>query len=164
MNNIYHLAKHILSFDEGFSQKPYQDTKGNWTIGIGHLVGKKLQELCLTKNCVDQMFRDDYEIHAIGAENTIGKEVFERLSDARKVALISMCWTLGERGLREFENMIEAIKKEDWDKAASEAMKSKWASDVDPRNRPNIGRDDRIAYMLREGVFPEEYKVKNVFL
>ena len=152
------LARNILNLDEGRHYEPYLDTKGNWTIGVGHLIGKDLQDLKLSWNVVEAMLQDSIEIALESCDRVLG-EHFHNASEARQLALLSMMFNLGETKFLKFTKMIAAIKASDWTKAAFEALDSKWAKDVDPKQRYGAGRDDRIAFMLKTGELHDYYKL-----
>jgi len=61
-----------------------------------------------------------------------------------KDALINMSYNLGLSRLLKFKRMISALEREDYTKAALEALDSKWAKQVH-------GRANDIALMIREG-------------
>lgn len=156
---FFEAARKVFSFDEGEREKPYKDSKGYWTIGIGHLIGSNLTELKLSKEVIDLMFQEDLAIAIADARIVVGNSFFDSLLPARQMALISMLYTLGRNKFLMFDETIEAMKEYNWDKVASNILKSKWASDVDPRKRVGVGRDDRIAYMFKTGEFHEDYKI-----
>lgn len=156
---FFEAAAKVFTLDEGKKDKPYKDSKGLWTIGIGHLIGNSLTELRLSRQVIELIFQEDLAIAISDARFVVGEAFFEALLPARKIALISMLYTLGRHKFLMFDETIEAIKEYNWDKVASNILKAKWASDVDPKKRPGIGRDDRIAYMFKTGEFHEDYKI-----
>ncbi len=152
-------SRKVLINDEGYRETPYLDTKGNYTIGVGYLIGKSMTELRLTRPTIMFMLTEQVEICIKELIEIFGSDDFYSWEMPRQIALVSMIYTLGKRKFLGFENMISAIKMEDWHDASDHALDSKWASDVDPRNRVGLGRDDRIAFMLREGEFHEDYQI-----
>ena len=149
----------ILINDEGYSETPYLDSKGNYTIGVGHLIGKLLSELKLSRSVIEFMLREQIDICIKELIEIFGIDDFYSWQEPRQVALISMIYTLGKSRFLSFQKMIHAIKLAQWKAAANQCLMSKWAIDVDPQQRPGIGRDDRVAYMIREGKFHEIYKI-----
>ena len=67
---------------------------------------------------------------------------FDKLSDDRKIALVSMVFQMGERGVSKFRNMIKCIEMQSFDIAATEMLDSVWA-----RQTPN--RAKRLAEMMK---------------
>jgi lysozyme len=152
------LIRNILNLDEGRHYEPYLDTAGNWTIGVGHFIGKDLQDLKLSWNVVEAMLQDSIETALESCDRVLGED-FHEACEPRQLAILSMMFNLGETKFRKFTRMIAAIKAKDWGKAAAEALDSKWAKDVDPRQRHGAGRDDRLAFMLKTGELHDYYKL-----
>ncbi|CCG43172.1 lysozyme family protein [Magnetospirillum molischianum] len=68
---------------------------------------------------------------------------WQRLSDARQRALINMAM-MGVPRLLGFKRMLAAMQARDFERAAAEALDSKWADDVGERSR-------RVATLIRAG-------------
>lgn len=116
------LIKH-----EGLKLKPYLDTRGKLTIGIG----RNLDDKGITKDEALMLLRNDI-IHATSAlEEMIPN--YSSLSLLRQRVLIDMCINLGVRGLKKFKKFLAAIKAGNFTVAADEMMKSKWADQVGKR-------------------------------
>jgi lysozyme len=158
MSSFDPLIRNILNLDEGRHYEPYLDSKGYWTIGVGYLIGKDLQDLKLSWNVVEAMLKETIEIAVEDCEQVLGDD-FKQANEARQLALVSMMFNLGRERFSGFRRMIAAIKAGDWGKAAFEATNSKWARDVDPKQREGLGRDDRLAYMLKTGEVHSYYKL-----
>lgn len=123
---------------EGKSNKPYLDSVGKTTIGIG----RNLDDKGLSDDEVEFLFQND-----LNAASDAAFEMFVQFttySEARQHALIEMIFNLGKRGLMGFVKMRAAIRIQDWETAANEALDSKWARQVGQRAK-------RIATALREG-------------
>lgn len=161
-NNLPNLEK-ILSIDEGFEPQPYTDTLGNWTIGIGYFIGKDLRSLKISYRVALEMLREKVEESVQIALRIFGKERYESWLPARRDAILCLIFNMGEgndtKGFRSFKKMIRAILSNDWNTAANELRSSAWSTQVDPKRRPDKGRDDRLVFMLRTGEYHEEYKI-----
>ena len=127
-----------LEQDEGRRKRIYVDTVGKVSGGVG-------------RNLTDRGFRDD-EIDLM-LTNDIDEAIAEldrrlpwwrTLDDARARALTNMSLNLGINRLTGFGKMLSALNRGDWETAASEALNSKWASQVGKRA-------ERIAEMFRTG-------------
>ncbi len=127
-----------LERDEGVRPMPYTDTVGKLTIGIG----RNLTDVGLSDDEIGLMFHNDLA-RAIQA---LDKHVpwWGRLSEPRRRALVNMTFNMGIGGLLSFKNMLRHIKRGDYDKAAVEALDSKWARQVK-------GRAGRVAVLIRDG-------------
>lgn len=150
-------VRSVLIADEGLWLKPYRDTKGLWTYGVGRLIGADLIDLRISKRIALAMLDEDIEQAVADACAILGAEAWSTMNDARKIATISLLFTLGGPKFAKFHDTIAAIQRGDWNAAAAGVKDSKWARDVDPRERPDVGRDDRVAFMLKEGRLHENY-------
>lgn len=149
----------VLIHDEGIRETPYKDTAGFWTIGVGHFIGNDITQLKLSKNAINAQLQDDIVAHINFVQNIFGVDFYHSLDPARRAALVSLAFNLGVNLLK-FVNTIELIKQKKWDEVCVNLAKSKWARDVDPKQRVGEGRDDRIINMFKTGKFPQEYKIE----
>ncbi len=160
LEQLQQLKKDLV-IDEGKHNKPYKDPKGYWTIGVGYFIGKELKDLHLSDGVVDLMLEEKIDGACASAVKIFGEEYFYSLSEARQNAIINLIFNMGEgnleKGFRSFTETIPLMKKGLWHVAAINLSKSLWARDVDPRQRPDQGRDDRIVYMIETGEYHPEY-------
>ena len=159
MDNFDSAIKKILIHDEGFRNKPYKDTQGYWTIGVGHFIGEDLSNLKLSDAAIYAQFEQDLQAHVMFTQGIFGLEFFQSIGAVRQAALVSLAFNLGINLLK-FTQTIPLIKQGKWQEACENLSKSKWAKDVDPYQRIGQGRDDRIIYMLKTGRFAPEYDIK----
>lgn len=155
------LALKVFELDEGRVDHPYRDSVGKYTIGIGHLIGDHLADLKLSQHIIDELFKEDLAIAIREARLVVGGIFFDGMVPARKIALVSMLYTLGRNKFLQFAETIDAMKREDWDEVANRILKAKWARDVDPKQRVGEGRDDRVAFMFATGEFHPDYNIKD---
>jgi len=137
----------MLSRHEGNTTAVYRCPTGHLTVGIGHkLVGNELTGAFVgmpwTVGEVERLYQEDLA----DAKGCIALLGVESLDDVRRAALVDMAFNLGCRGLREFRNTLEAIRSKQWERAAREMLKSKWAGQVK-------GRADELAAMMRTGAW-----------
>lgn len=157
--DFFELALKVFDLDEGVKHTPYKDDKGYWTIGRGHLIGKTLQELYFSAKMIDAHFQEDLAVAIKDAITVMGEPFFNSITKARQVALVSMLFTLGKNKWLKFDETIAAMRNHEWEMVAHRILQSKWSRDVDPKQLPGVGRDDRIAYMFKTGEFHPDYKV-----
>lgn len=158
--SVFRLAaQKIFDLDEGVKQQPYKDSQGNWTIGRGHLIGDKIENFVLPLEAVELIFDRDLSTAIREAQFSVGTSFYNSISPARQLALVTMLFTLGRNKWLKFDETMAAIETRNWDAVSAHILNSKWARDVDPEQRPNEGRDDRIAYMFRTGDFHPDYKI-----
>lgn len=133
------VAKNVLTVDEGRKNRPYRDSLGNWTIGVGYFIGPSLDDLYLPNEVVDLMLKEKIENHLEDLTTIFPK--FDSFEVPRQMALLSMMYSMGKNKFLSFKNLIAAVNNREWGKASIEAVKSQWASQVGIRA-------DRISYML----------------
>ena len=77
------------------------------------------------------------------------RDWFPNLDQVRQDVLIDMAYNLGFFGLSTFKNTLAYIANGNYDKAADNMLKSKWATQVK-------GRAEELAEMMRTGVYKEQ--------
>lgn len=118
---VKQLRKH-----EGERLHAYLCPAGKLTIGIGRNIdpsgGKGI-----TKDESALLLMNDIAECTTDLQNLFGSNIWNWMSENRKIALIDMRFCLGPNRFRGFRRMIAAIHKGDWADAGREAMDSKWA-------------------------------------
>jgi lysozyme len=95
--NIMAITKSTLSYiteEEGKRNKAYKDTKGLWTIGVGHLIKPDEQHLItatLTDEEVEELLRSDLKWCSEAVEGAVKVP----LAQAQFDALYSLCFNIG---------------------------------------------------------------------
>jgi lysozyme len=131
---------------EGFKTKPYKDSLGLWTIGVGHLIGdgKTLPPEWnreFTKEEVMTLFDKDYEHHKKLAEKLPG---YSLANEKGRAALIDLTFNMGPGWASTFKLGVQALLKGDFKEAANQFIDSKWFKQVK-------GRGVTITNLLRDG-------------
>lgn len=136
--NFFEIAKAQLKIDEGVRNKPYRDTTGKLTIGIG----RNLDDVGLSEDEINVIFENDI----VRAEDIATALVpsFDGLTEDRKAVVVNMAFNLGKEGLSKFRKMLAAIEDDRYDDAAKEMLDSKWAVQVGSRAL-------RLAQKMRTG-------------
>lgn len=116
-----------LELHEGLRLKPYKDTVGKWTIGIG----RNLDDKGITQGEARMMLNNDIDEFVRKLESNI--PVYNRLSDCRQNVLVNMAFNMGIGGLKTFRNMLNCLQVADYHGAAKEMLNSKWAEQVGNR-------------------------------
>jgi len=135
--------KEELKLDEGLRLEAYKDTRGNWTIGYGHLLKEK-PATGWTQAQADEEFNQDFEEAVTGAKEVV--PFFDALEDARKGVFVNLVFNMGAEKLSEFHGTLAAADAGDWDSAAQHLMNSKYARQVKARAA-------RLAFRLRTGEY-----------
>lgn len=104
----------------------YYDSIGVATIGWGrNLEDKGLADdeaEFLLANDIDDVLRDCETLF-----------FWDGLDDVRRQVIANMVFNMGLNGVLGFNNMIAAIDRKDYDRAAKEMLDSKWAKQVGSR-------------------------------
>lgn len=116
----------LLVRHEGLRLKPYRDTGGFLTIGIGrNLDGKGLSYIEAYALCAN-------DIAEVEAQLTKAFSWFKDLSPTRQDVLIDMTF-MGIGKVMQFHGMIAALTAKNYRAAAKEMLDSKWAKQVGNR-------------------------------
>jgi lysozyme len=117
-------TKDFIKFNEGYEQFVYKCTGGKNTIAFG----RNLDDVGISEQEAEILLNNDinaaqYDLVKIFPDfSTFPKDVI--------IALTDMRFNLGPGGFRKFKKMIEAIKSNDYEKAAEEAKDSRWYKQV----------------------------------
>ncbi len=146
---LFEIAASMLIFDEGIRTEPYRDSSGHLTIGVGH----KIEGNEISLSAVHEILKADIQIAEKIARRLIGNLFFEELSLPRKLALINLAFNLGEGGLAKFKETLSHFKAKDYDAAAKQLLKNRYARQVGKRA-------ERVAKLISEDTLPDEYLIK----
>ena len=112
---------------EGLRLKPYLDSVGKLTIGVG----RNLDDNGITEPEAMYLLRGDISRHE--EELVQAFPIVRNLSRERFFCLLNMAFNLGIPRLKTFRNMWDAIHRQDWERAADEMLASRWAKQVGRR-------------------------------
>lgn len=118
----------LLTRHEGRRTHPYVDTAGKLTIGVG----RNLTDRGLSGGEIDLLLANDIVMARAACRRLYG-DAFDTAAPARRQALISMAFNLGQTRLAGFSKLRAAVRRCDWDLAAREALDSRWASQTGHR-------------------------------
>jgi len=127
-----------LKRDEAVRLKPYKDSVGKLTIGIG----RNLDDVGISDAEADFMLHNDIYRAESGVEEHLPWT--KDLDEVRRAALVNMAFNMGIAGLLGFKNTLAAIQSGDYETAAAEMENSKWAIQVGPRAH-------RLALQIKTG-------------
>ena len=134
----------MIKDHEGYKTKPYTDSKGLWTVGVGHLIGATLppdMNREFTMQEVDQLFAKDYAEHKQAAMKIPG---FEKLNPSGQGAVIDLTFNMGPAWYKKFPGASAAMAKGDVQTFANEMQDSAWYKQVGRRG-------PKIVAMIRGG-------------
>ena len=119
---------------EGKRNKAYKDTKGIWTIGVGHTGPEVYEGLVWTDGQIQAALRDDLD----EVEQTIDKYVLVPLTQNQYDALVSFILNVGGNAFRR-STMLKFINLRQFEKAAKEF--DRWHIPPEITGRRNSERD-----------------------
>lgn len=131
------LRKQLVAH-EGLRLKPYRDTVGKLTIGVG----RNLDDVGVTED--EALGLLDGDVDRVEGHLRAAVPCFGSLDDVRQRVLADMAFNLGVPGLLKFKAALAAVAARKFDEAAAEMLASAWAGQVK-------GRAETLARMMRTG-------------
>lgn len=125
-----------LKQHEGVKNRPYRDSEGLLTVGVGHLLDATMPD-----KLIDLML--DFDIGLAIEELDRAFPIWRTLTTPRQNVLIELMFNLGAPRLAKFIKFWAAIGRNDYAQASQELLQSKWADQVK-------GRAVTLAKRLRE--------------
>lgn len=117
----------MLIRHEGLRLKPYNDSVGKLTIGVG----RNLEDIGITESEAMGLLKNDIERVFLEAHKTF--KWFEGLNNARRDVILNMIFNLGLQGFLGFKRTIAFIEDRNFEAAAAEMLNSKWHEQVGRR-------------------------------
>lgn len=139
MGHLLTLVDQLIR-DEGMRLKPYQDTRGKTTIGVG----RNLSDVGISEPEAKMLLSND-----IAFASSMLEQIFpwtSGLDQVRRDALLNMTFNMGIGGLATFRRFLEAMEAGDWEDAHSEMLASEWGGEVGPRAQ-------RLAIQIQTGSY-----------
>jgi len=125
---------------EGIRTKPYEDSEGILTIGVG----RNLEDKGLSESEVMYLLNNDIDDAYMNCRRLIPG--FSRMNGVRKGVMVNMMFNLGAPRLMGFRKMMAALRIGDYETASYEMLDSKWHRQVGERAR-------ELAKQMKEGVY-----------
>jgi lysozyme len=123
---VFMGALELIQKHEGLRLKPYDDGRGNTTIGWG----RNLSGRGITFQEAQMLLAEDYR--RAQAEAT-RYPYFQYLGEPRQAVILDMVFNLGALGYSEFYDLHAALDHRDYDSAAAAMLNSSWARQVGDR-------------------------------
>lgn len=145
----------MLILEEGKRNKAYQDSRGIWTIGIGHNLeadGFSPEEARLqvwTDDQISTQLEKDIREALEGIDLKLPWT--NSLDDNRHAVIVGMAFQLGLDGLLKFKNTLRAVQEGRWQLAHDNMLQSRWASQAPKRVA-------RLADIMLTGEWSDYYK------
>ena len=131
------ILKEELIRDEGLRLKPYTDTVGKTTIGVG----RNLTDNGISHEEAMILLDNDIETHIALLDSKV--PWWRDMSPVRQRVLANMAFNMGN-ALFSFVNTLSAMERGYYEKAAYGMENSKWAGQVGVRAK-------RLIKMMEEG-------------
>lgn len=125
--------------DEGSRNRPYRDSVGKLTIGIGH----NLDDVPLSPRAIRVIWEDDVEDHWLALQRAL--PWIDTLNPVRQRVLLNMAFNLGVPGLLAFKTTLGHVKAGRFADASVAMLASLWARQVGARAQ-------RLATQMRTGL------------
>lgn len=129
-----------LRLDEGRRDRPYRDSRGIWTAGIGHnLEAHGIDPASLPTPIPDATIEQWFQEDIAATEASLDRNFngWRSFGDDRQLAVMNLCfnmgWGNGAHGLSTFRNMLAAMLAGDWGGAADDLLASAYAEEVGDR-------------------------------
>ena len=113
-----------IKAQEGFRGQPYDDTRGDATLGYG-------TKLPITE--AEGTWLLETRLADTHARLAKAWAPYGGLNKARQGALLDMAYEVGVDGLLGFHDMLAALERGDWKGASAAALDSLWAEEVPHR-------------------------------
>jgi len=112
--------------DEGMRLKPYKDSVGKLTIGVGRNIDdngiRESEAMNMLRNDVNECIQDCFKLG-----------FFKKLNEPRQAVIVNMRFNLGLTRLLSFKKMLAALDRQDFPEAAKEMGDSLWSKQVGVR-------------------------------
>ncbi len=145
--NAERLYTKSIRGHEGLRLKPYKDSKGLWTIGIGDLIHTKqmsfhealglwnngIKESAAVERCMHNITRA-----SLGARRVLNPEHYDFLSEVRQEVVTEMVFQMGELGFSKFKRTINLIRIGHHKQVPAEMLDSKWHREDSPKRAETL--------------------------
>lgn len=149
--NLDKIMQRQITHHEGKKNYPYRDTRGYWTIGVGHLIGESGSDEDLANSGysqytrtnpmpeseVSELFQEDLDHHKEIAE---GYDFYDDMSEEGKRAILDLTFNMGDfynkkkpNGTYVWANLRRQIQAGNWEGAADNLASSAYARQVGQR-------------------------------
>ena len=133
----------MLKRHEGVMYYVYDDHLGYATIGVGRCVEKNVG-LGLSHDEIEYLLQND--VKRCIEELDSNFPWYRNLCEARRDAMINLCFNLGLPRLKKFVKALAAMEAGNYEEAAVEFLDSRWAKQVGSRAL-------EVTHMIRSGEY-----------
>ena len=134
-------VRDLLVRHEGLRLKPYTDTVGKITIGVG----RNLSDCGISTDEAYTLLANDMDRCRCELDKALPWHI--KLDEVRHAVLLSLCFNLGITKLLSFKTTLGLIEDGKYYQAADRLLTTPWASQVGPRAV-------ELTAMLKTGAWP----------
>ena len=120
----------MLRKHEGVETHAYKCTANKTTIGVGRNIDPS-GGIGLSTDEINYLLAND--VKRVNDELVTAFNWYKTLGNARKDAVMDMCFNMGIPRLKKFKKALAAMAKGDYVRAAAEFLDSRWAEQVGQR-------------------------------
>jgi len=120
------VLRQELERDEGVRPSMYKDTRGFWTVGVGHNLS--IPQSTFTINA---LFQND--VNGCEASLDLHWPWWRKLDGVRQRVMLGLMFNLGSSGLASFVHFLAAMEVGDWATASAQLGESLYARQVGQR-------------------------------
>ena len=128
----YEQLKKHLQVAEGLELRPYRDSLGKLTIGVGRLIDPEVKGSKPLPPGVEEITREvalkwldeDVEEKVQELRHTPRVAIFDALDEERQEIVVDCCFQLGVAGFSGWNGFWRAADSRDWNRAADELLDS----------------------------------------
>jgi lysozyme len=130
--------------DEGVRLKPYRDTVGKLTIGVG----RNLDDVGVSQAEAEFLLANDVERTRADLDRAIpwwrGPSPWKPVDPVRQRVLLNMAFNMGADEVARWPNWLAAVQSGNYEAASDSMLKTLWARQVGVRA-------NRLSEMMRTG-------------
>ncbi len=123
------LLQTLLRREEGLRLKPYRDTVGKLTIGVG----RNLDDVGISEPEATVLLCNDIARAAAALDERL--PWWRGLDPVRRTVLADMAFNLGVEGLLGFHTFLSDVRSARYGRASADMAASRWATQVGARAR-----------------------------
>jgi lysozyme len=134
-------VKKMIMRHEGVKTKPYKDSRGLWTVGVGHLIGDGHslppewdRELSMPE--VMALFDKDFESHKKAAATVPN---YDKLNPQGQAAMIDLAYNMGGAWWHRWPQFTKFMQDFNIEGAVNSLQTSAWYTQVGARAREVVG-------------------------
>ena len=132
MNDV--TLRQELETDEGLRNKPYTDTVGKLSIGVG----RNLSDRGITNDEAGYLLGNDIDL--VVTQLDTAEPWWRTLPEPQQRVMINLGFNMGVPTLQTFNVFLNCMQRHDWQAAATDLEGTKWYGQVGERGPRMVSR------------------------